>query len=165
MIVAMKKVAVITQGKDKLSALDKLRSLGLFHVQHTQPPKGKDIGVLNEQIALVSQALSVLPDASAKVVFDTPMADWQFITRHIIDLYKRKDQLGQYLQRLSVSIRQYEEWGDFDPQSFQDLAMNNIFAGLYQLPVKVLAQLPRNIAVAEISVKGGIANCLLASEK
>ena len=98
MIVAMKKVAVITQGKDKLSALDKLRSLGLFHVQHTQPPKGKDIGVLNEQIALVSQALSVLPDASAKVVFDTPMADWQFITRHIIDLYKRKDQLGQYLQ-------------------------------------------------------------------
>jgi len=166
MIVKMKKAAVITQGKDKLAALGKLRALGVFHVRHEQPPKGKDINVLAEAIALILQALNILPvHPPDKCSSAAPVVDGQFTARHIIDLYKRQDQLSQYLQRLSVSIKQYEEWGDFDPKDFQELAQRNIFVGLYQLPVEAIAGVAADIAVAKISVKKGIANCLLASEK
>jgi len=166
MIVAMKKTVVITQGKDKLSALHKLRSLGVFHVRHAQLPKGKDINILAEAITLVSQALSILPeDTDIQPTAGAPLVDWELTARHIVDLYKRKDQLAQYLQKLSVNIQQYEEWGDFDPKSFQELARQNIFAGLYQLPIEIISALPQDIAVLKISVKNGIANCLLAAQK
>jgi hypothetical protein len=55
MIVPMKKAVVVTQSKDSLDALNKLRSSGVLHVRHEQPPKGKDIATLHEEIALFNQ--------------------------------------------------------------------------------------------------------------
>jgi len=166
MIVPMKKAVVITQAKDSLNALNKLRSSGVLHVRHEQPPKGKDITVLREEIALFNQALSILSGIKSAAK-DSPGRkegfDAKFICRHIIDLYKRKEQLTEYLRSLSTLIKQYEEWGDFNPQEFTDLAGKNIFAGLYQIPLKQLKQLGDDIAVSKLSVKGGIANCLLVS--
>ncbi|MDD5477309.1 MAG: hypothetical protein PHG87_03785 [Candidatus Omnitrophica bacterium] len=168
MIVPMKKATVVTQAKDSLSGLSKLRSLGVLHVEHTQIPKGKDIVILTEEISLIDQALSILSGVKIQPQYvpkDQEAADGQFTIRHIIDLYKRKDQLAEYLTSLSVHIKQYEEWGDFDPQDFADLAKNNIFAGLYQVPLKQLRQIPNDIVVNKLSIKGGIANCLIISDK
>lgn len=168
MIVPMKKVAVITQAKDSLNTLNSLRGLGVLHVEHEQPPKSKDIGVLHEKITLLNQALSILAGVKigAKIAgADKEALDGQFISRQIIDLYKRKDQLTEYLIALSMRIKQYEEWGDFDPQDFAALAKKNIFAGLYQLSVKALEHLPDDIAVRKLVVKGGVINCLLLSRR
>lgn len=166
MIVPMKKATVVTQVKDSLSALGKLRSLGVLHVEHAQVPKSKDIAGLTEEISLIDQALSILSGIKVEpkeVPADKEIADEQFIFRHIIDLYKRKDQLTQYLIALSVRIKQCAEWGDFDPQDFADLAKNNIFAALYRIPAKQLEQIPQDMVVSKLSVKGGIADCLIIS--
>jgi len=168
MIVSMKKVVVITQAKDSLVTLNKLRSLGVLHVEHEQPPKGKNITVLHEEIALLNQALSIL--SGIKIEPKTPPADkeisaGQNIARQIVDLSKHKEQLTEYLRTLSIRIKQYEEWGDFEPQSFAELAAKGIFAGLYQIPLKQLKQFGNDIAVSKLSVKGGVANCLLVSRK
>jgi V/A-type H+-transporting ATPase subunit I len=168
MIVPMKKAVVVTQSKDSLDALNKLRSSGVLHVRHEQPPKGRDITTLHEEIALFNQALSILSgikSAAKEASGRKEGFDGKFICRHIIDLYKRKEQLTEYLRSLSALIKQYEEWGDFDPREFTDLAGKNIFAGLYQIPLKQLKQLGNDIAVSKLSGKGGIANCLLVSAK
>ncbi len=168
MIVPMKKAVVITQAKDSLAALNKLRSIGVLHVQHEQLPEGKDIIALREEIALFNQALSILSGIKIEpksAPADKEAIDGQFICRHIIDLSKRKEQLTEYLRSLSILIKQYEEWGDFNPQEFTDLTGENIFAGLYQIPLKQLKQLGDDIAVGKLSVKGGIASCLLVSRK
>ncbi len=168
MIVPMKKAVVITQVKDSLAALNKLRSIGVLHVRHQQLPEGKDIIALREEIALFNQALSILSGIKIEpksAPADKEAIDGQFICRHIIDLSKRKEQLTEYLRSLSILIKQYEEWGDFNPQEFTDLTGENIFAGLYQIPLKQLKQLGDDIAVGKLSVKGGIASCLLVSRK
>jgi len=168
MIVSMKKVAVITQAKDSLVTLNKLRSMGVLHVEHEQPPKGKNITLLHEEIALFNQALSILSGIKIEpknAPLDKEVPVGQAIARHIVDLYKRKEQLTEYLRTLSIRIKQYEEWGDFEPQSFTELAARGIFAGLYQMPLKQLKQLDDDIAVSKLSVKGGIANCFLVSRK
>ncbi len=168
MIVPMKKVTVVTQAKDGQNALSKLRALGVLHVEHAQVPKSKDISILIEEISLTDQALSIFsgvkiqPQEASK---DQEAIDGQFTVRHIIDLYKRKDQLAEYLTVLSVRIKQYEEWGDFDPQDFADLAKNNIFAGIYQIPAKQLGKIPKDVVVNKLSIKGQIANCLIISDK
>ncbi|MDO8489675.1 MAG: hypothetical protein Q7S42_06195 [Candidatus Omnitrophota bacterium] len=164
MIVPMKKAVVVTQGKDSLSALSNLRTLGVLHVEHQQPPKGKDVNSLLETISLFNQALSILSGIKTKpgyVFIDKEVTDGQKISRHIIDLYRHREQLTEYFRTISIRIKQYEEWGDFDPQGFTDLARNNIFAGLYQIPLKQLDSLPEDIVVNKLSVKGGVINCLL----
>ncbi len=168
MIVSMKKVAVITQAKDSLVTLNKLRSLGVLHVEHEQPPKGKNITVLHEETALLNQALSILSGIKIEpknAPADKELPVGQVIARHIVDLYKHKEQLTEYLRTLSIRIKQYEEWGDFEPQSLRELAARDIFAGLYQMPLKQLEQLGDDIAVSKLCVKGGVANCLLVSRK
>ena len=168
MIVAMKKTVVIIQAKDSLSALSSLRALGVLHVEHKQPPKGKDISALQEEIALLNQALSILSGIKIKpkdIPADKEAAEGQFIVRRIVDLYKHKEQLMEYSRTLSMEIMQYDEWGDFDPQDFADLAEKGIFAGLYQISLKELNKIPKDIAVSKLSIKGGIANCFLARNK
>jgi len=60
MIVPMKKISIIVQFKDADSAISRLRSLGLLHVENQQAPKGKDINTFLEDIAFVNSALEVL---------------------------------------------------------------------------------------------------------
>ena len=168
MIVPMKKAVIITQAKDSLSAVNSLRALGVLHVEHKQPPKSRDISVLQENLALINQSINILSGikiASKNPLLHKKTVDGQLIARHIVDLHKRKEQLTEYLRVLSMRIKQYEEWGDFNPQDFSDLARKNIFIGLYQIPVKQLNHLPGDIAVHQVSVKGGIADCFLARSK
>ncbi|MDD5155187.1 MAG: hypothetical protein PHF11_01725 [Candidatus Omnitrophica bacterium] len=60
MIVAMKKIAVITQPKDACAALKQLRRQGVVHVEHQQPPKSRDLGLLHDDLNLLEQALDIL---------------------------------------------------------------------------------------------------------
>ena len=167
MIVSMKKVTVVTQAKDRLDILNKLQILEVLHIEHAQEPKSNDIVALSEEISLLDQALSILASLPApkKIALSQEVVKGQAIYRHVIDLQKRKDQLREYLTLLKVGIKKYQEWGNFEPEDFVNLAKNNIFAGLYQIPLKQLKQIPEDILVNQLSVKGKVANCFLVARK
>ncbi len=168
MIVPMKKVTVITQGKDADSTVGALRKLGVLHVEYEQPPQGKDIDSLKEEIALVTLSLEVLSIkeflAQAIVKPSGKLTDWIFTARHIIDLHKRLQQLDEYGMTLTNSINQLEPWGDFDPAQVLHLAGKNIFVRLYQIPIKEMPLIPSRAAVKIIFSAGGIANCAVISQ-
>jgi vacuolar-type H+-ATPase subunit I/STV1 len=98
MIVAMKKVALIALVKDSKEAVSALRRLGVMHVEHSQPPKGKDLNQIQEDIVLLGQALEVISKAEFTTGCEGTLArndvgDWRSSCRHIIDVWKRLDQL------------------------------------------------------------------------
>lgn len=168
MIVAMKKAVIVAQLKDARDVLNKLRLSGVLHVEHTQLPKSQDILSLTEKLALVDQAQGILADfqtAAKNITFEKKIVEEESFCRHIIDLHKRKDQLVEYLSSLMVRIKQYQEWGEFDPQALMDLNKHNIFAALYQIPLKRLKEVPEGIIVNQLAVKNGLVNCLLISRK
>lgn len=174
MIVPMKKIAVIVTAGDAESALNKLRSLGIVHIEHQKAPQGKDIAALCEDISLVDQAISIL---SAKELSEgnnikqKELNDWKFSSRqtevgqahHIIDAKKRIEQLEEYSRLLVSRIVQWALWGDFEPEKIQELAKENIYLRLYQIPEKEINNLPKELIVKKISVFGGIINCALIS--
>ena len=164
MIVPMKKAVVVMQGKDSLSAVSSLRKLGVLHIEHQQPPRGRNVSSLLETIVLFNQALGILSGIKTEtehIFIDKEATDGQVICRHIMDLYKHREQLTEYFHTISMRIKQYEEWGDFNPQEFTDLAKHNIFAALFQIPLKQLDSLPEDIVVSKLSIQGGVVNCLL----
>jgi V/A-type H+/Na+-transporting ATPase subunit I len=169
-IVPMKKIAVLVQEKDAKSSVDALAQLGVVHVEHAEGTQGEVSGVTREDIALLESAENLLSDekfvkAAGSVSQEIPK-DWRFISRHIVDLGKRLEQLEEYSHQLKSRISQWEPWGDFDPDALRTLAEKNIFIRLYQIPIKQLGDVPGEVVVRNIFTAAGIAHCcVVAREK
>lgn len=164
----MKKAAVLVQSKDADSAVGELRRLGILHVEHQQPPSGKDIAIIQEDLALANEALGILSQkelcaVEAKQIDAKPFPDWRHCARHVIDVYKRIDQLKEYSRGLILKVAQWEQWGDFAPEEIERLRENNIYLRLYQIPEKQLRDFPGNVIVKNIHTSGGIAHCAVIS--
>lgn len=170
MIVAMKKVAVIMESKDAPSAIKALRSEGLLHVEHAQTPKGKDLTLLRDDAAFLSQALEILsetkniPGSRVLLEQESPV-DWKAAALHIIDLQKRIDRLSEYSIGLSKKIDDWQAWGDFDPEIIRELAGKGVYVKLFAVPLKEVKNIPTSAAVEKVTVKNGVLYCALISRQ
>ncbi len=166
MIVAMKKVFLLLQKEHAQPGLDKLSSLGVMHVEHQEPLVGLKLNEINEKLNLVDQALIIL-SASAQEKNQPSVqqssADSDTLVRHIIDLQKRYDHLKEYSVTLNSLIDQWKPWGDFDPQTIKQLASENVYVKLYQIPKEQLKNLPKNIIVKKIISEGALEYCVIFS--
>src|SRR4030042_5055169 len=116
MIVPMKKIAVLNQGKDSRSTVEALRRLGVVHVEHAHSPQGESVRALCDDTALIDGALAVLAEekfvkAAQGIGEETPK-DWRFTCRHTIDLNKRLEHLEEYSRLLKSRIAEWERWKD-----------------------------------------------------
>jgi len=168
-IIPMKKVSVIVQAKDAPDSVEKLRSLGILHVEYNRPPAGEEIGRLKEDINLVSSAVNIVsrPEylksgskaASGKI-------DWKFIAKHIIDLNKRFEQLDAYSRVLMAEIAQWQPWGEFDPVKIEALKGKGIYIRFYEIPVKEIESVKSPVIIKEMFRRGSIAHCIsIAQDK
>lgn len=168
MIVPMKKMAVIVQEKDADSAILKLRTLGVLHVEHQKAPSGQDISALGDEVALVNEAIGILSEAEflGKQAQEAKEPDdWRLTAHHIVDMRKRIEQLKEYSLTLKNRISQWQAWGDFDPEEIVGLSKKNIHVGLYQIPVNEIKSLADHVVVKKVSVIRGIANCVVISRE
>lgn len=187
MIVPMKKAAVIVLAKDAEAALEKLRGLGVLHVRHERPPQGADLNRLREDLACVDAAVGIVSQkefmqtaaaAAGRGLTDARAAarqhprpkgaghrDWRSFARHVVDLDKRKERLEEYARHLKTQIAQWEAWGDFSPRDIESLAEKGIHTRLYSVPVKELKNLPPDVPLTQIGVRGGIARCVVVSRE
>ncbi|MBU2035290.1 MAG: hypothetical protein KKA59_05900 [Candidatus Omnitrophica bacterium] len=166
----MKKITVILQVKDAQEAVKKLRKLGVVHIEEQQEPKGRDISLLTEDLDLISQAVEVLEDAEFATGCEAGLkqndfTDWRLTCRHIMDIWKRRDQLEEYSRGLLFKIEEWKDWGDFDPENIRQLAQKGIFIKLCQVPVREMKNLPDQAVAREIFVKSKIAYCAVISGK
>lgn len=169
MIVPMKKLHVIVRSVDADSAVRSLAGLGVLHVEHSQPPSGKDISSLQEDLSVVSGAIDILTrrdfrEASAESRGKF-LKDWRAMAKHILDLIKRLDQLGEYSRMLENRIKEWEEWGDFDPNAVTRLAASGIFIKLYRIPSSDIKNLSERLIVKRIGKSKGMELCAVTSRR
>lgn len=163
MIVPMKKATIVARAQDAKITVETLRSLGVLHVEHEQPPQGKEISELREDIALIDASVTVLSEKEflETGVISKPqgLKDWKSTAKHIVDLHKRLEQLKDYSYNLISQIERWREWGDFEPKDIEELAKKDIHLSIYQIPVKEINNLPVGAKTKILKIKGGIANC------
>ncbi|MCM8797031.1 MAG: hypothetical protein NC923_04030 [Candidatus Omnitrophica bacterium] len=165
MIVPMKKVFIIAQDKDAEDMLTSLRRFGVVHIEHIRMPKGEDINALQADIALLTEAIriaSLFKQDNPKI--NEPV-DRRTVARRIVDLHKRLMQLEDCSSALRQKISEWEEWGDFEPAEIKSLEEKGVYLRLFRIPTKELKNLPQDIAIETVSIRGGIANCVLVSQE
>jgi len=162
MIVGMKTVFLLLQKEHAPADLDQLAALGVMHVEHQNPPAGLELNEINDQLNIAEQALLILsavtPDKNQRLIYQKTN-DPLSIGRHIVDLQKRLDHLKEYAVTLNNLISQWQPWGDFDLQKIKQIAQNNIYLKLYQIPKEQLKNLPDGIIVTKIFSEGALQNC------
>jgi len=168
MIVKMKKVFLLIQQGQAQAVLGDLGALGVVHVEHENTPSGIELNEINENLALIEQARSVLSMAAQKqaVKHMAPKSEkWDIVCRHVIDLQKRYDQLREYSVTLNNWIDLWEHWGDFDPAQIKALQQKNVLIKFYQIPRDKIKSLPEGILLKRISAQGTLINCLVVATK
>ena len=169
MIVPMKKVNIVVQLKDAADTVSRLGRLGVLHIEHQRSPVNKDTAVTQDELTLLDQAIGILAQQGVDDHSAPPdsrqMGDWVFIAKHIIELRKRLGQLEDYQRSLLLSIKDWQGWGDFDPQNIAALSEKNIFIKLYRIPVKEIKHFPSELTIREFGKKGGMVNCAVISRR
>ena len=135
MIVPMKKVSLILMGDKKTETLNKLRKLGILHIEISEG-SGERLNELKEQIALLESALFSLEDKKVKnaPVIEASASEAIAIAEEIISLgEEHKDCLAKRVA-LEVELERLKEWGDMDPRSIEDLTAKGVEIALYEMP-------------------------------
>lgn len=163
MIVPMKKAAIFVEEQDGPAAAARLRSLGIVHIEHRQPPQGKDIASLRDDIATLDRVITILslPAICGKSgLRDLPRIDeWRFSAKHILDTVARIDQLEEFSRSLSAQIAAWRVWGDFDPARIESLRGSGVSVRLYEIPDRELASVPPAVVVRRIGKARGVTCC------
>jgi V/A-type H+-transporting ATPase subunit I len=171
MIVPMKKVGIIVQAKDAQGFVERLRSLGVVHVEYSRTPAGKDVEAGQRDMELLNEALVVLqeeiftaePGIPSQKIPASP--DWRPAALHVVDLGKRYQYLKEFSRNLALSIGDWQAWGDFDPHVLKDLRDRGIYVRLYQVPAADVSKFPQDVVVKVLRTKQGSALCAVVSRE
>ncbi len=169
MIVPMKKIAIIVQSEDSGRALHSLRSLGALHLEHQNPPSGKDINSIKDDIASLDKVVNILssPELAGKsgIRGVRLLKDWRFTVQHILDAVARVDHLIEYSRSLAAQIAAWEAWGDFDPGALLSLRDKGVNIKLCRIPLKELPRTSEKIIVKKIFASKEAVYCALISRE
>jgi V/A-type H+-transporting ATPase subunit I len=169
MIVPMRKATILFETGDAEATIKDLRTLGVLHIEHQNPPEGRDISVLMEKVTRINSSLDILSRApvSGKNALPkkTITGDWQAVADHVTGLNKREEQLESSNRTITGQINEWERWGDIDPDQILHLSQKGIFLRLYQVPIKDTGNFPDDVLVKTIFTAGDIAHCVAVSRR
>jgi V/A-type H+-transporting ATPase subunit I len=169
MIVPMRKATILFETGDAEATVRHLRTLGVLHVEHQNPPEDRDISTVQEKVALVHSTFHVLNQVMAgeknREAQKAITGDWTVVANHIIELGKRKEELESSARNLIGQIQEWEPWGDVDLGQVQHLGENGIYLKLYRLPVKEIRSFPDDVVVKTIFSADDIAHCVAISRR
>lgn len=148
MIAKMKKVTLVTTRASETESLERLRDLGLVHV-NARSVTADSVERLREQRSRIERAVQTIEagdetaasgDAEAAVDRALSTAD------AVIDLSERRAQLHDELDRTEGDIERYAPWGEIDPAKVAALQEVGVSLYLAKLTSKQLKAIDRSAA-------------------
>jgi V/A-type H+-transporting ATPase subunit I len=142
----MKKASLVVMDRDREPSLEKLRELGVLHLQRKSVSSAVLSGLL-EKRAKTEAALAVVrsveaPKKTARAAGTTGTAGTENPeaaanpAAKILELGEERKRLQDELASLARERSRVENWGDFDPEAFAEFAAKGIVLVPYLLPRK-----------------------------
>ncbi len=142
----MKKVSLVVMDKEKTDALDKLRDLGVLHLERKQT-QSDALSKLLDKKTKAENALALLRPVAeeqkkkkkksrGEETSDSPIPAGEDITAVVLALGDQKKNLQEQLVSLARERSRIEKWGDFDPAAFADFAARGVTLIPYELSLE-----------------------------
>ncbi len=165
----MRKATILFETKDAEETINNVRQFGVLHIEHQFLPEGRDISALQEKVALINSSLDTLNQVVGSDKNIQPQqkirGDWETITNNLNELHKRQEQLESSSGNILGQIKEWERWGEVDPDQIHHLSQNGIYLKLYRVPVKKIRNFPDDVVVQTIFISGDTAYCAAISRR
>ncbi len=134
MIVPMKKVSLIVLDSEKQRALEKLRKLGLLHIE-IKSGRGYKILELQEQVAELEKVIYVLADKTNKntVWKEATTQESQAVAAKVLCLMDEQKDCHSELAAYRTEMDRLKNWGEIDLEELSGLAQKGIEISLYEM--------------------------------
>jgi V/A-type H+/Na+-transporting ATPase subunit I len=163
LIVPMKKIHLIVQKKDIISALDNLRDLGTVHVEHQEALTGYQLTERREEVNMLKRVIDVLRPIKSDIQQEI-FIDWTELVNKILKLLAEIDHYKESIAKRQMLINRWEPWGDFDPQEIEELASRGVYLQLCEVPAADKDRTPPGVILKAIYTSAGIARCVAISK-
>jgi len=161
MIVPMKKIHVIVQKKDIVSAVESLREFGSIHVEHEEPLTGSQLGERRREVGMLEQTIKILDIVKTEMDVDQQIAsDWTEIVNTVLELSAEIDHYTDSISKRQIQINHWEPWGNFDPKDIDELAAEGVTVQLYAVPKDKKSNVPPGVILKTVYSSGGIDRCV-----
>lgn len=133
MIVPMKKVSLIIRGDRKEETLNKLRSLGILHIEILEG-RGKKLEELKEKISLLERMVFLLEEKKPKDTEprEATVQEAISIAEKVQALAEERKECSAEHAALTAEIERFADWGDIDPESLAELSREGIELSFYE---------------------------------
>lgn len=169
MIVKMKKVSLVVLNREKKESLNKLRKLGLVHLE-TLEGESEKLSNFKELSSETEKAISILSDVkipkkekikSVKLKAE----DIPEKIKSIISLSEKKKSLFDLIMQDSLELQRLEKWGSVNIDDLKYLAEKNIFLYLYEIPQDKYTSIPNDLNTILVNENSKVARFILFSEE
>lgn len=155
MIVPMKKVSLVVLDRYKESALKKLRSLGLIHVEQIQGNSEtlSAAKAVYSRLELASILLSDIKADKKNPVKIVEISNDEAVLKaeEAINLFESKK---NFTEELSNALKEKERlalWGGVTPEDFEYLGQKGLFLSMYEIPTESYAKIPETVKTLYVS--------------
>jgi len=155
MIVPMKKVSLVVLDRYKESALKKLRSLGLVHVEQIQGNSETLTAAkaVYSRLELASILLSDIKADKKNPVKIVEISNDEAVLKaeEAINLFESKK---NFTEELSNALKEKERlalWGGVTPEDFEYLGQKGLFLSMYEIPTESYAKIPETVKTLYVS--------------
>lgn len=162
MIVPMKKVSLITLGDRKNETLEKLRSLGIIHIEITEG-FGEKLGQLGEQIALLENALFTIGKGKVSDSNDMTLSSALSIADEVVKLSDEKKDCHAEIAAQTAELERLKAWGEIDPDSINELISSGLGIGFYEMPKKDYDALSNDVKTLRLDASKSAVKFMLLS--
>jgi len=155
MIVKMKKITLLCVESERTAALERLRKLGIVHVDHETRVESASVEESErtlEDITRIYNLLSGLKPAEGKNI----SLSGEEICFHASELFRRQDELEKQEFELQRGIESLQAWGEFDPELVERLAEKGIYVLFCRSTRDSFRklELPENTVSAQVAAAG-----------
>lgn len=161
MIVKMKKIHVIIHRQDQPGALDALRGLGTVHVEPLRNYPEMDHLNLNIEEKRIEQVLTILKSYDIAEAHQESFGNFKPVSDDILSAAEEIERLKKSVEDRAVRLKNWEPWGDFDPEDIRNLTQNGVFIHLYEFSKSQKVELPQGAIMETISESGGVRRCMV----
>ena len=137
MIVPMKKVSVVVTDKSRQDSLEKLRELGVVHLEKRNVASD-GLSKLFDRKAKIEGVQGILRsyEKQAATSSSNQLKDDGDLISQVLSLSDEKKNLQEQLTNYAKERNRIEKWGNFSPASLKQLAEDGLTLILYNLTLK-----------------------------
>ncbi len=127
MIVPMKKITLLCLDSERVAALEKLRGLGVMHVDLASRVESESVAVLSQAIADAAKARNILTTPRKTGKHPEENRTGKEVLKETLALVEAKARLEKRRDSLLRDIERLSRWGDFSPALVESIRRGGIF--------------------------------------